>query len=101
LYIKFIINFIHKRTTKAESTQKNRSPNVKPTNPMARKKGGASGTGTSGAAGGSAGGADDVKREQKLQAVLLADAFMRTFRPITFERPKVRANEWLLSGLEF
>lgn len=32
---------------------------------------------------------DDVKREQKLQAVLLADSFSRNFRPITLECPKV------------
>lgn len=58
---------------------------------MAKKKGGASGAGAHAGAGAAAGGADDVKREQKLQALLLADAFMRTFRPITFERPKVSA----------
>ncbi len=33
--------------------------------------------------------AEDVKREQKLQAILLADSFQRTFRPITWESPKV------------
>ena len=31
-------------------------------------------------------GVDDVKREQKLQAILLADSFSKTFRPITLER---------------
>lgn len=36
-----------------------------------------------------AGNEDDVRREQKLQAVLLADSFNRTFRPITLESPKV------------
>eukprot|EP00741_Cyanophora_paradoxa_P019103 tig00021122_g18445.t1 len=30
----------------------------------------------------------DIKREDVLQAVLLADSFNRRFRPITFERPK-------------
>lgn len=32
---------------------------------------------------------EDVKREQKLQAVILADSFSKTFRPISLERPKV------------
>ncbi len=32
---------------------------------------------------------EDVKREQKLQAIILADSFTKTFRPITLERPKV------------
>ena len=32
---------------------------------------------------------DDVKREQKLQAILMADSFEKSFRPITWERPKV------------
>jgi len=32
---------------------------------------------------------EDVKREQKLQAILLADSFERNFRPITLESPKV------------
>jgi hypothetical protein len=32
---------------------------------------------------------EDVKREQKLQAVLLADSFNKAFRPITLECPKV------------
>ena len=32
---------------------------------------------------------DDVRREQKLQAILLADSFSKTFRPITLETPKV------------
>ena len=31
----------------------------------------------------------ELKREQKLQAVLLADSFSKTFRPITWENPKV------------
>ncbi len=30
-----------------------------------------------------------MKREQKLQAILLADSFATTFRPITLESPKV------------
>lgn len=33
--------------------------------------------------------AEDVKRDQKLQAVLLADSFSRNFRPITLDCPKV------------
>lgn len=32
---------------------------------------------------------EDVKRDQKLQAVLLADSFTQTFRPITLETAKV------------
>eukprot|EP01035_Chromulina_nebulosa_P024030 gene24030-31207_t len=32
---------------------------------------------------------DDVKRDQKLQAILLADSFSKAFRPITLESPKV------------
>ena len=32
---------------------------------------------------------EDMKRDQKLQAILLADSFARTFRPITWESPKV------------
>ncbi len=32
---------------------------------------------------------DDVKRDQKLQAILMADSFEKSFRPITWERPKV------------
>lgn len=32
---------------------------------------------------------DDVKREQKLQAVILADSFTSTFRPISIHTPKV------------
>ncbi len=32
---------------------------------------------------------EDVKREQKLQAVILADSFSKTFRPVSLERPKV------------
>lgn len=32
---------------------------------------------------------DDVKRNQKLQAIILADSFSKTFRPITIEFPKV------------
>lgn len=32
---------------------------------------------------------EDVKREQKLQAILLADSFTKKFRPITCEGPKV------------
>lgn len=33
--------------------------------------------------------AEDMKRDQKLQAVILADSFSKTFRPITLECPKV------------
>ena len=32
---------------------------------------------------------EDVQRDQKLQAILLADSFAKTFRPITWESPKV------------
>ena len=39
--------------------------------------------------GGGGGGDEDVKREQKLQAILLADSFATTFRPVTWESPKV------------
>jgi choline kinase len=31
---------------------------------------------------------EDMKRDQKLQAVLLADSFKKTFRPMTYESPK-------------
>ena len=31
---------------------------------------------------------EDIKRDQKLQAIVLADSFMKTFRPITWEKPK-------------
>ena len=34
-------------------------------------------------------GGDDVKADQPLQAVLFADSFSETFRPISFEQPKV------------
>lgn len=33
--------------------------------------------------------ADDMKADQKLQAIILADSFAKTFRPITLECPKV------------
>jgi hypothetical protein len=33
--------------------------------------------------------AEDVNREQKLQAILLADSFTKTFRPVSLETPKV------------
>ena len=39
--------------------------------------------------GGGGGGDEDVKREKPLQAILLADSFTSTFRPVSFERPKV------------
>jgi hypothetical protein len=32
---------------------------------------------------------EDVKREQKLQAILLADSFGTSFRPVTLDGPKV------------
>ncbi len=32
---------------------------------------------------------EDVRRDQKLQAILLADSFEKTFRPVTWEVPKV------------
>lgn len=32
---------------------------------------------------------EDDRREQKLQAILLADSFTKTFRPITWNKPKV------------
>jgi translation initiation factor eIF-2B subunit epsilon len=35
------------------------------------------------------GGNEDAKRDQKLQAILLADSFSKTFRPVTWEKPKV------------
>ena len=38
---------------------------------------------------GDGGGGDDIRREEGLQAVLLADSFTQTFRPITYEVPKV------------
>ena len=34
-------------------------------------------------------GDEDVKRDKPLQAVLLADSFTSTFRPVSFETPKV------------
>lgn len=37
----------------------------------------------------SGGGGEDSKRDQKLQAILLADSFSKCFRPITWEKPKV------------
>ena len=35
------------------------------------------------------GGGEDSKRDQKLQAILLADSFSKSFRPVTWEKPKV------------
>ena len=35
------------------------------------------------------GGGEDAKRDQKLQAILLADSFSKSFRPVTWEKPKV------------
>lgn len=37
----------------------------------------------------SGGGGDDAKREQPLQAVLLADSFTRSFRPLSLDKTKV------------
>ena len=34
-------------------------------------------------------GVEDSKRDQKLQAILLADSFSKSFRPVTWEKPKV------------
>ena len=45
-------------------------------------KGGGGGGGTGGGGGGD-------EREQKLQAILLADSFTKTFRPVTWQVPKV------------
>ena len=38
---------------------------------------------------GEGGGGEDSKRDQKLQAILLADSFQKAFRPVTWETPKV------------
>ena len=38
---------------------------------------------------GEGGGGEDAKRDQKLQAILLADSFQKAFRPVTWETPKV------------
>lgn len=38
---------------------------------------------------GEGGGGEDAKRDQKLQAILLADSFQKAFRPVTWEKPKV------------
>ena len=38
---------------------------------------------------GGGGGGDAQRSEQPLQAVILADSFTKTFRPITLEQPKV------------
>ena len=32
---------------------------------------------------------EDVKREQKLQAILLGDSFTTSFRPLTYMQPKL------------
>ena len=42
-----------------------------------------------GAKKGDGGGGEDAKRDQKLQAILLADSFQKSFRPVTWETPKV------------
>jgi translation initiation factor eIF-2B subunit epsilon len=31
---------------------------------------------------------EDLKREQKLQAIIMADSWSKTFRPVTWEKPK-------------
>ena len=38
---------------------------------------------------GGGGGNDEDQRNQKLQAILLADSFKQNFRPITLERPQM------------
>ena len=38
---------------------------------------------------GGSGGTDEDQRNQKLQAILLADSFKQNFRPITLERPQM------------
>ena len=43
---------------------------------------------------GGGGGDEDVKREKPLQAVLLADSFTNSFRPISLEMPKVRISRY-------
>ena len=39
--------------------------------------------------GGGGGGGDDLKTEEVLQAVLLADSFTQSFRPMSLDLPKV------------
>lgn len=39
--------------------------------------------------GGGADDAADMKRDQKLQSIVMADSFTKNFRPMTWERPKV------------
>lgn len=46
-------------------------------------------TKSGGKKGGGASQDEDVKRDQKLQAILLADSFAKAFRPVTWEKPKV------------
>ena len=38
---------------------------------------------------GNRGGQEDIKSDQKLQAIILADSFEKNFRPISLDRPKV------------
>jgi len=52
------------------------------------KGGGGSGAG----AGGGGGGAPVVEARVVLQAVVVADTFAETFRPITVEKPKVSSH---------
>mgnify|MGYP006950467348 CR=1 FL=1 len=40
--------------------------------------------------GGGGGGMQDFRREQALQAVVLADSFTTKMRPVTLDMPKVR-----------
>jgi hypothetical protein len=42
---------------------------------------------------------EDLKRDQKLQAIVLADSFMKTFRPISWEKPKALAIFLLVNDL--
>jgi len=54
---------------------------------MAKKKGGGKGKGSSKKKSGASG--EELKQENVLQAVLLADSFKTCFRPLTLKKPKV------------
>eukprot|EP00981_Chlorochromonas_danica_P012587 scaffold5178_cov229-Ochromonas_danica.AAC.3 len=78
------------------SAKKEKSVKKPQTKPSGAEKSSGGGGGAGGKAGRQQGKAkpspdlnDDVKRDQKLQAILLADSFSKTFRPITLECPKV------------
>lgn len=78
------------------SAKKEKAVKKPQTKPSGAEKSGGGGAGAGGKAGRQQGKAkpspdlnDDVKRDQKLQAILLADSFSKTFRPITLECPKV------------